>query len=237
MALTCLEIIQTVCDRVGITRPSAAITSTDAQIIQLVALSNQEGQALVKRYPNWESLRAEATFTTLAAQLQGTVASIASGMRYIVNNTMWNRTKRIPILGSVSTQDWQQIVALGLTTPYSQYRIMNNSIYFYPVPAAGDTVAFEYVSKNWVTVAAGGTASKWSADADTPLVNDELIIAGTVWRWKMAKGLDYAEDFATYESDLVDEMNRDGTKPILSTNNSPYDIQPAVIIPSGSWAV
>lgn len=236
MALNCLQIIQTVCDRIGILRPNAVVTSTDNQILQLLALSNQAGMALVKRYP-WNVLQTESTFTTSAVQLQGTLSSLAPGYKYITNNTIWNRTKRLPVYGSKSAQDWQEAIAMSLNSPYSQYRIRGDSLYFYPVPAAGDTCAFEYASKNWVSVNAGGTNYLWQSDLDTPLLDEDLLIAGITWRWKQVKGLEYGEDFATYESDLVDAMNRDGTKPIIMSSGTQYDIAPAVIVPAGAWNV
>jgi hypothetical protein len=140
-------------------------------------------------------------------------------------------------MGSKSQQDWQEMIAMNLTSPYSQYRIKGDSLYFYPVPAAGDTCAFEYLSKNWVTTSVGGTAYFWSNDADTSVLDEDLIIAGMVWRWKALKGLEYAEDFATYEKDLADAMSRDGTKETLPMRGNCYAINPVAIVPSGSWGV
>lgn len=234
MARTCLQIVQTACARIGLLQPNAVLTSSDQQVQQLLALANQEGAALAKRYP-WQSLRAESTFTTLAAQLQGTLSSLAPGMKYIVNDTIWNRTKRIPIIGSKSPQDWQEMVSMSLTSPYSQYRVMGDSLYMYPVPTAGESCAFEYVSKNWVSLYAGSTGSVFANDSDTTLVDDDLMVEGIVWRWKAAKGLDYAEDFATYENSIADAMARDASKPTLNSNGIQYGVRPAVVVPVGSW--
>lgn len=234
MALSCLQIVQTVCNRLGILAPSAVVTSTDQQIIQLLALSNEEGMAQVKRYP-FSVLQTEATFTTSAAQLQGSMNTLAPGFKFVVDETMWNRTLRRPVTGSKSMQDWQQAVAMNLNSPYSQYRIKQGSLYFYPIPNAGDNIAFEYMSSNWVSTSVGGTSPIWTNDADTPLLDDDLMILGTLWRWKAAKGLDYAENFATYEAAMADAMARDATKPVLNTTGATYDIQPVVLVPRGSW--
>lgn len=235
MAMSCLEIIQQACLRIGISSPNAALTSTQPQIIQLLALSNQEGVAQVRRY-DWQALQREATFTTLAAQLQGTLAALAPGLKFVVNDTIWNRTQRLPVLGSKSPQEWQQMIAMNLTQPFSQYRIEANSLYFYPIPPAGQTCAFEYLSKNWVSTSVGGTSSAWTNDADTPFLDDQLMIDGLVWRWKAAKGVDYSEDFATYERAIMDATSRDASKPIISLDGlNRYEISPIVIVPSGSW--
>ena len=75
----------------------------------------------------------------------------------------------------------------------------------------------------------------WSADDNVPLLDEDLLILGTIWRWKKLKGFEYAEDFADYERQVMDAMGRDGGKPTLSLTGSTYDIAPVVIVPSGSW--
>lgn len=234
--LTCLQIIQTVCKRIGITSPNTAFGSYDPQIIQLLAISEEEGQEQATRYP-WESLQTEATFTTLATQLQGDLSTIAQGCDYIINDTIWNRTLRRPVYGPRSQADWQQQKAMQINGPFNSYRIIADQINFYPIPVAGQTCAFEYQSKNWITPAGGGSSSAWTSDTDTPKLNDQLIILGTIWRWKNAKGLDYSEDFSKYERRVLDAMGRDAVKPTLSMSGAKYDIQPGVFVPAGSWSI
>lgn len=235
MALSCLQIIQSACRRIGILSPNAAITSVDPQIIQLVSLSEEEGQELSNRY-NWQALQTETTFTTVAAQVQGTLETIAPGMDYIVNNTIWNRTLRRPVYGPRSEQEWQQIKAININGPFNSFRIINDAINFFPIPVAGQTCAFEYISRNWINLNSGGTSSIWGNDADTPKLNDQLLILGIIWRWKQAKGLDYAEDFSKYEKRVLDSMNRDAGKQKLDLQGgNEYEIQPVVFVPRGSW--
>ncbi len=236
MASTCLQIIQQACLELGLVSPNTAVTSTDQQILQLLALLNKEGQLLTKRF-SWTALQTQATFTTLAAQLQGAVETIAPGYKFILNQTMWNRTTRLPVYGSESPQEWQREVSMNFTSPYSKYRVQGGSLYFFPVPEAGDTIAFEYESANWVNVAAGGTSNKWMADADTCVFDDDVMLTGLIWRWNHRKGLDYAEDFAIYEKSVEDAISRDGSKKVISTHGDGYSIEPAILVPTGSWSV
>jgi hypothetical protein len=235
MALSCLQIIQTVCRRIGITAPNAAVGSTDPQIIQLLSISEEEGQEQADRY-SWQALQTEAVFTTVAAQVQGAMSTIAPNCDYVVNDTIWNRTLRRPVYGPRTEQDWQQAVAMAINGPFNSYRIINDQLNFYPIPVAGETCAFEYITRNWINTATLMTSSVWTNDADTPKINDQLIILGTIWRWKAIKGLDYAEDFAKYERRIADAMGRDSSKPTLSmSGQSTYEIQPVVAVPRGSW--
>lgn len=234
MALSCLQIVQTACKRIGIIAPTAAYTSQDQQIIQLLSLSEEEGQEQATRYP-WQALQTETTFTTVAAQVQGAMSVIAPGFDYIVNDTIWNRSLRRPVYGPKSEQDWQQAKAMQINGPFNSFRIIGDVLNFYPNPVAGQTCAFEYITLNWIATSEGGTSSTWTNDGDTPLIDDHLMVLGLVWRWKQAKGLDYAEDFNKYERRIADLMGRDAGKPTLSMSGAKYDIQPGVFVPAGSW--
>jgi len=234
--VNCLQIIQAACRRIGIPKPAAAVTSIDLQVLQILSLCEEEGQEQATRYA-WQSLRGEATFTTVAAQLQTTVAAIAPGLDYIVNDTIWNRTLRRPVYGPKTAQEWQQSIANQINGPFNSYRVMGDAINFYPAPSAGDNCYFEYQSKNWITTSTGSTSDTWTNDLDTPKINGDLIVLGTIWRWKNAKGLDYAEDYAKYERRLADAMGRDASKPILDLSGARWEIQPAIVVPAGSWNV
>jgi hypothetical protein len=139
------------------------------------------------------------------------------------------------VYGPKSQQDWQQSKAMQINGPFNSYRIIADAINFYPVPAAGQTCAFEFISRNWINTSVGATSSYWTNDTDTPKLDSQLIVLGTIWRWKQAKGLDYAEDFSKYERRINDAMGRDASKPILNANGTRYDIEPVVMVPSGSW--
>lgn len=231
---TVLQIVQSAAKRIGILAPNTVVGSSDPQIIQLAAISEEEGQELADRYA-WQALQNEATFLTVAAELQASIASLTTGFNYIVNDTIWNRDLRRPVYGPKSEQDWQQSKAFKINGPFNSFRIWNGNIRFYPVPAAGQTCAFEYISSNWISTNAGGTSQTWTNDADAPLLNDQLITLGTIWRWKQSKGLDYSEDFAKYERRVTDAMSRDAGKPILNMSGALQDIQPVILVPRGSF--
>jgi hypothetical protein len=234
MALNCLQIIQSACRRIGILSPNTAVTSTDPQIIQLVEMCNEEGREQASRYA-WQALQREATFPTVAVELQISLAAITQGFEYIVNNTIWNRDLRRPVYGPDSEQDWQQAKATQINGPFNRFRIIGSSIYFYPVPTAGQDCYFEYLSNFWAADTNGNGSAVFENDTDVTVLDDQLVILGTVWRWKAAKGLAYAEDFRKYEARLLDVQNRDGGKPTLTMTGAKYDINPVVIVPAGSW--
>ena len=232
-SLTCLQIIQRACLRIGILSPGVAVNSTDQQIQQLVELSNEAGSELASIYP-WSSLQIEAGFPTVATQIQTSIAAITTGFEYIVNDTIWNRSLRRPVYGPVNSAEWQAAIAMQLNGPFNRFRIQGGNIEFYPVPAVGQLCYFEYITNKWVY--SSSPSIIWLADTDTNQLDDSLMILSLVWRWKAAKGLAYTEDYDKFESRLSDLMNRDGGKPTLTlTGQSSCDIQPVVLVPSGSW--
>ena len=65
-----------------------------------------------------------------------------------------------------------------------------------------------------------------SADTDTGILDEELMTLGLKWRWKKSKGLDYAEDFSSYEIRVQKAMQNDGAKMRIDTSNSERDRVP-----------
>lgn len=48
-----------------------------------------------------------------------------------------------------------------------------------------------------------------TADDDTTLFPERLLVKGVIWRWKRQKGLPYEDNLAEFEADLVQEINAD----------------------------
>ena len=91
-----------------------------------------------------------------------------------------------------------------------------NAILMAPTPTAGQTVAYEYITKYIGTDSTAVTPrTLFTADTDLPYLDDELVILGTVWRYNQAEGNDYAEAFREFEMRLNDLLKMDrGRRPI-----------------------
>jgi hypothetical protein len=232
MSLTCLQIVQTAFRRLGLNQPTAAVTSSDPQTLQMLSLLEEEGQEQANRYP-WQTLQRQATFTTVATQVQTTLAAITTGFDYIVNDTIWNRDLRRPVYGPRSQQDWQQDLAMSINGPFNEYRVIADAINFYPVPVAGQACYFEYMTRFWIN--GESPSATFTADTDTIYLDEQATLLGLIWRWKAMKGLDYSQDFSKYEARIMDNMGRDASKPTLNMNGAWYEIVPAIAVPRGSW--
>lgn len=236
---TILTIVRDVAALVGVGRPTTATGSTDVQVNQLLALANKEGQELTARH-DWEELTYEATFPTVAAEnqglLNGTVVPATLGFHHILNDTIWNRTTTVGPGGPMTPVSWQAAKATSYSGPYSQYRVRGGYLLLTPAPVAGNTLAFEWVGENWVSNAARDqTRSSFTADDDFPLLDSRLIKLGLTWRWKAAKGLEYAQDFNDYEAAVLDAMTKDTTRAPVSLNGNGNDFQPFINVARGNW--
>jgi hypothetical protein len=206
--------------------------------LQIAALIEEEGNDLASRGA-WEGLTLEATHTTTAAEDQGSITSIATnGYRYIKDGTFFNRTNGLRVEGPLDAESWQATKALSSTGPKYFYRLRGGKLLVTPTPSAGESWAFEYISKNWILAADGTTYKNYfTLDTDTVLLPEELFLMGLRWRWLREKGLDYAELFRTYEMQVKDALGRDGGKRVLSMDGNRREVGPNVFIPSGSWAL
>ena len=231
--MSLLTIVQDVCNELGLTEPSVVITSADAQVAQMLALLNKEGQLLARRH-TWQELKNEATFTTLAAESQGALTTLAGAdFDRIVNNTVYNRTERRAVKGPIKDIAWQRAVALTTTSPYSVWRIRGGAFRMTPNPPASQTMAFEWMSANWCESSGGTGKAAFTVDTDVGVLPEVLLELALKWRWKQAQGLAYAEEYDDYEKAIADAILADGgaTAIDMGEQRVPFGLG----IPDGSW--
>lgn len=235
--MSVLSLIQHVCGRTNVPVPLSVNGNPDTKVVQMLKLLDEEGTDLSKR-GDWEGLINEATHTTLAAEDQGAMATIAvNGFRYIKYDTLWDRTDRLPV-ALVGSNAWQAMKAMASTGPRYRYRLRGGKMLVNPAPTAGHTWAFEYVSKNWILGFDGTTYKQYiTQDDDTILLPEDLVLQGLRWRWKREKGLDYAEDFATYEQQVKMDLSRDGGKETLYMDGGDQRARPGIWVPDRSWSL
>lgn len=217
-----LELAIEVADEVSLGRPSSLVGAgvTDDDAFKIIRHMNKTCRMLATRY-DWTFLQAEQTFTTVAAEAQ--TNAIPSDFRRFINQTFWNRTDRRPVHGPLSPRDYAYMKANVSDGIRDQYRKRGSEILVYPAPAAGETFAFEYIT-NYIGTDTLGTTYKaaFTDDTDIPLFDDELVILGTIWRYKKAEGQDYSEEFNEYEQRFADLIAQDGGKKNICMGGERY---------------
>ncbi len=235
--MSLLTIVQNVCGRTNIPVPNSVMgTTTDAQVLQLLRLLEEEGNDLCDRGP-WQALTNEFTHITIQSEDQGAMTGIATnGFRSIKNGTFFDRSDTLPIHGPLSDMEWQDRKARSVSGPRYYYRIRGGHLLVNPTPVAGHIWAAEYLSKNWILGADGTTYKQYfTLDSDTILLPEELVLMGLRWRWKKEKGFAYDEDFRTYEMQVKSALGRDGGKPVLNMAGDTHQHRPGIMVPEYSW--
>lgn len=234
--MSLLTIITGACQELNIVEPTAVISSTDLQTKQLLALCRTECRDLMRRF-NWQVLTKEASFTTVATETQTTLTTAAADFYRYINATMWNRTRFWQVGGPLTESEWQQKKAAAAAVGVRNYfRIRGDSILFFPTPDAGDSIYFEYISNKWCQSSGGTAQTNWAADTDTALLDEEIIRLGVVWRFLKSKGLDYGEEFRTYEMALQDVFGPDGGNAAVDMTGDIADAM-GVTVPEGNWSL
>lgn len=216
--MTLLTICQDAADRIGLPKPASVISSTDQTTVELLAFAKQEGIELMKAVP-WEELTTEATFTTTATAAQS--GSIPSDWDRFLNDSMFNRTQQKPMLGPITGQQWQERQAYATASAINYWwRVRGGEILITPTPAAGETIAFEYISNKWVLDTDGTTAkSAFSADTDTTRIPEELVTLGVIWRFLKAKGLEWQTWFQQYQDQIKRGSTNQMGSPTLNASS------------------
>lgn len=108
-----------------------------------------------------------------------------------------------------SLDEWIAITTSGFfgITP-GWWIVLGGKIQFAPPPGAGAQATFPYISKN-IGTNSNGPITSFSQDADEFVLGDRILTLGLIWRWKAQKGLEYAEDMASFETYLSELSGRD----------------------------
>lgn len=194
--MTLLTACKAAADEIGVPRPTTVIGGTGTTEQKLLRYANKAGDRIMRAYP-WQQLVSERTFTSVASETQTSI--IPSDLDRIVPETFWDRTNRILISGPVSAVQWQGLKAYGYNdTSRPKFRYRGDAILISPTPGAGNSYAFEYVSKNWCESSGGTAQSAFAADTDVTVINEELLIAAIVYEYSDAEGLPAESAYAAY---------------------------------------
>jgi hypothetical protein len=235
---TLLQLLAEFSKRRGLPAVQVVFASGDDQTLQLAALANEVLEDLHTRGV-WSKLQITALFTQTGVEDQGSMDTLApSGFKWMLQDTFWDRTQRLPVYGPKTEQEWQALKGMPMTGPYLQYRIVGGHLLLNGALIAGHQMAFEYAS-DWSVLSASSAAKQWfTADTDTCMFPDGLLLSGLNWRWRLEKGLPYAQQFNEYETKVADFKGRDATKPTIDmAAGQSNGFSPGIFVPSGNWPV
>lgn len=203
--MTLLSIAQDVAHETKGPKHDTIIGNTDADAEAMLRYINKTGVGLM-RCNAWNILRKERTYTTVSGEEQTSI--IPADFDRWIPETFWDRGTNKLIIGPVGPVEWQ-----GLKTDnYNGDRINftwrgGTSVFVMPSQDAGGSWAYEYVSKNWAEQSDNTPIAKFSADTDSPLIDEELLIRGSVFEYLISEGQPWQrawDDFSQFLSQQID---------------------------------
>lgn len=141
----------------------------------------------------------------------------------ITDRTQWDKTQHWELLGPETAQMWQWLKSGYIATgPRIRWRIMGGYFQTWPAIAKNEYLGFEYISNAAVRDADGVPKSAFTADTDTCIFPDGLMITGLKMMYQQAKGLGY-EFVAKYEDLLGMAKANDSGSADLHMNPRPLN--------------
>jgi hypothetical protein len=135
----------------------------------------------------------------------------------LINRTEWDKNNHWELIGPESAQEWQWLKSGYIqTTPRVRFRQLGGYFQIWPPIGAEDLYGFEYISNYWVTDSSGNGKSSFTADDDTCIFKDRLMVLGVKLKYFEIKGFDttaFARDYMT-QRDAA--MSGDAGAPTLS---------------------
>lgn len=218
--LSVLQLAMPIC---GLPQPAQAVSSTDPNVIKFVALAQDIGDELRERF-FWRNLNIGGQITgdgtTTLFALPSDWALLSPGQQMF--SSLY---PTLPIYGPVTNE---QLAAMKAAPSYPTrpvWRLDGGVMEIWPAIGSGEIVTFNYYSTNWVSNAAGLVRQPgFLLDSDFSMIDEIVLRRGLIWRWKASKGLDYAEDFRSYQMSLDRAAGRQDAERIVRMSARPLDV-------------
>jgi len=221
------DIVNHVAVELGLTRVTNVFSSADPAFIQLTYLLTTCVQDLLDLY-NWQILTRTFQYTTGVGET-GDLA-LPDDFERMINQTGWERSENVPLIGPLSAQDWTYLLGRDLvgSTIYASFRFDQNQFRIFPndpMPE-GLNINFEYISRNLIKIASAPTTYTDTAltGADIVMFSPHMIRSMLKMKFLDAKGFDStkASDafWAAFESHTGSDksagiLNAGGPRPAI----------------------
>lgn len=231
--LTVQEIARRAMASIGLPVPASIVNQADDAATQLVQCLYEAAEEMISK-ADWQAIKIEASFLTVAAEDQGDIYTKFPDFRRFVEDTVWNTTTQRKLVGPVSSQDWREAQATGVVVSTSNlFRVNSDHFYILGQSTADETIALEYISTRWLLDTNGLDRKSVIARAsDICLLPSEAMVAGVTWRYLHKNGQDATAAFNDFMKFCGVRMGEDGGKRILNmvprrsrTMAYPYDVR------------
>jgi hypothetical protein len=135
----------------------------------------------------------------------------------ITDRTQWDKTKHWEALGPEDAQQWQWLKSGYISTgPRIRWRILDNQYQVWPPMNTQEYLGWEYKSRGWVRGSDSAVKTSFTADSDTTVLDDRIVVLGTKLKYWAIKGFDTTALMQEYQRYLSVAKANDKGAPNLS---------------------
>jgi hypothetical protein len=139
-----------------------------------------------------------------AIVLAQTAYDLPPDFETITNRTQWDKTKHWEALGPEDAQQWQWLKSGYISTgPRIRWRIFDNQFQIWPPMNTNEYLGWEYRSKGWAKSDTGQVKNSFTADTDTTILDDRIMVLSTKLKYFQIKSFDttaLTQDYQRYLS-------------------------------------
>lgn len=215
MALNVLNICtRALEERAQFNTPANFYGNSDPTAKRTLRAFERTGRSLLRLHL-WQRVQQTYTFPTVASTAD---YALPSGFQRMIALTEWDRTNLVPLVGPMSAAAWEELRSGNLTAASvveSYFRITGDLFSIYPTPTAVHTIAYQYVTSNWLMSGAASSAPDQeyvTADTNFCIFEDDLMVSGTRERYEaIVLGVDFTPS-PEYTALLNAAVSADGSK-------------------------
>lgn len=222
MTMTLRDVLSAVLGEGGFLVPTSFVGSNNPDDEQMVYLANRAGAFI--REKQFQRLRKRYEITLTASETY----DLPSDYLEIIPDTMMVVGRVDAVRFPTRADFWAYLQSTSGPAGFTvNARILEGELNIFQ-PTAGDVLAFEYISNTPILDPDGVTyKTRFTNDNDTWLMDDDLLILETKWRWKKAKGLpDWQADEAECANYRIAVRGRDSGAQTITQAVIPYNGEP-----------
>ena len=145
------------------------------------------------------NLPATGTYTSTSITFEKVKYSLPSDYESAVPRTMWDLSKHWEMLGPESPQQWEWLLSGFISTgPRIRWRLLGKYFQIWPGVSTNELLGYEYRSNGWALSSTGVVKTSFTADTDTCIYPDRLMVLATKLKYFEAKGFDTTSMFRNY---------------------------------------
>ena len=146
-----------------------------------------------------------------------TAYDLPADFETITDRTQWDKSKHWEMLGPEDAQQWQWLKSGYISTgPRVRWRILDGQFQIWPIMNTQEYLGWEYRSKGWARSSAGAVQNSFTADTDTTVLDDRIMVLYTKLKYFQIKAFDTTSLMQDYQRYLTIAKANDKGAPNLS---------------------